>query len=182
MTTVKTFLVVLLITIIVVPPLFSQGNSSSVHSNSSVSGKVIDYYSGEPLSFATVILYDSEARDSSKIANSWNRIVNSDKDGNFSINEIPMGEYFVQVSFMGFKTKRTNVFSINKNDEQINLKDISIEEAIEFLSGVEITAERSTFNLSIDRKVYNVEEDILSETGSATEILNNIPCHAAQSS
>ena len=43
------------------------------------------------------------------------------------------------------------------------------------LDGAEVVAEKKMFNVAIDRKVYNVEKDILAETGTATEILNNIP-------
>jgi outer membrane receptor protein involved in Fe transport len=151
-------------------PVLCQESSSAT-----VSGRIVDYLSGEPLGFATVIVYDSEAQDSSKIADAWNKGVNSDSDGTFQINEIPAGEYFVQVSFMGFKTKRTKKFLIESSDKQIDLKEIRLEESIEFLSGIEVTGERSTYNLAIDRKIYNVEEDIMSETMSATEILNNVP-------
>jgi len=144
-------------------------------SNASVSGKVVDYYSGEPLGFTTVVIYDSEAEDSSKVADAWNKGVFSDSLGTFQIKGIPIGEYFVQISFMGFETKRTKKFSIENKDEQIDLKVINLEESVEFLSGVEVTGEKSTYNLNIDRKIYNVEKDIMSETGSVTEILNNIP-------
>ena len=160
---------------IVAYPVLGQGNASSTSSNSTVSGKVVDYFSGEPLGYATVVIYNSVAQDSSKMADAWITGVNSDNEGMFLMKGIPAGEYFVQVSFMGFKTKRTRIFSIEGNNEHIDLKEISIEESIEFLSGVEISAEKLIYNLAIDRKIYNVEEDILSETGSATEILNNIP-------
>ena len=38
-----------------------------------------------------------------------------------------------------------------------------------------VTSQRTTFINSIDRKVYNVQQDILSKTGSASDLLQNIP-------
>lgn len=151
-------------------PLFGQQSS-----NATVTGQVVEYFSGEPLGFADVIIYDAEARDSAKLADAWYKGAITDNDGKFELTGIPVGEYFVQVSFLGFKTKRTKNISIKSNGEKIDLKKITLEEATEFITGIEVIEEKSTYNLAIDRKVYNVEKDIMSETGNATEILNNIP-------
>ena len=43
------------------------------------------------------------------------------------------------------------------------------------LKAVEIVTRRSTFVNSIDRKIYNVGEDLMSKTGSVSELLQNVP-------
>ena len=43
------------------------------------------------------------------------------------------------------------------------------------LKAVEILDRRSTFVNSIDRKIYNVGEDLMSKTGSVSELLQNVP-------
>jgi hypothetical protein len=40
---------------------------------------------------------------------------------------------------------------------------------------VVVTSEKALFNNAIDRKVYNVEKDIMSKTGTVSELLQNIP-------
>jgi hypothetical protein len=140
-----------------------------------VFGKVFDYLSGEPLSFANVILFDANVPDSVQIAEASNKGVFTDNEGTFRINDLANGEFFVRVSFMGYETKKSRKFSIASQGQQVDLKIIQLDQATNFIDGVVVEAEKSTYNLGIDRKVYNVEKDILAETGSATEILNNIP-------
>ena len=43
------------------------------------------------------------------------------------------------------------------------------------LDEVVVTSEKKLFNYEIDRKVYNVDQDMMSRSGSASEILQNIP-------
>src|SRR5207247_1468374 len=43
------------------------------------------------------------------------------------------------------------------------------------LNEVEITADKPIFNYSGGKKVYNVEQDLMSQSLSATEVLQNIP-------
>jgi len=43
------------------------------------------------------------------------------------------------------------------------------------LDEVVVTSEKKLFNYDIDRKVYNVDQDMMSRSGSASEILQNIP-------
>ena len=152
-------------------PIFCQEPS-----NATVSGVVVERISTEPLGFAYVIIFDSEAQDSSKRAEAWFKGTTTNAEGAYELKNIPLGEYFVEVSFLGFKTKRSRIFSIVSTDQKIELKKMSLEEAIEFIDvGAEVVAEKSTYNLAIDRKIYNVEKDLMSETSSASEILNNVP-------
>ncbi len=166
----KNFILVILLIGIIASPILGQQSSSAT-----VSGIIVDFLSGEPLGFATVLIYDVEALDSSKTAEAWYKGTDADIEGRFQFTGIPVGEYFIQVSYIGYETKKTKKFSIENNDQQLDLKKVSIEAIAEFLDGIVVVEEKSTYNLAIDRKVYNVEKDLLSETGSATEILNNIP-------
>jgi len=38
-----------------------------------------------------------------------------------------------------------------------------------------VTAQRSTFVNSIDRKTFNVGQDVMSKTGSVSDLLQNVP-------
>ena len=50
-----------------------------------------------------------------------------------------------------------------------------IAESTSTLGEVSVTAQRSTFVNSIDRKTFNVGQDIMSKTGSVSELLQNVP-------
>ncbi len=166
----KNFTLILFLLGIFTSPILGQQDS-----NATVSGIIADFLSGEPLGFATVLIYDAEALDTSKTADAWYKGTDADSEGRFQFVNIPVGEYFLQVSYIGYETKKTKKFSIEKSGQQVDLKKINIEAIAEFLDGIVVTEEKSTYNFAIDKKVYNVEKDIMSETGSATEILNNIP-------
>jgi outer membrane receptor for ferrienterochelin and colicin len=43
------------------------------------------------------------------------------------------------------------------------------------LKSVDVTAEKTTVELSLDKKVFNVGKDLISKGGSANDILNNVP-------
>jgi hypothetical protein len=43
------------------------------------------------------------------------------------------------------------------------------------MNEVTVTGRKSLVSTSIDRKVYNVTQDIMAQTGSVSDILKNIP-------
>ncbi|MCB0584590.1 MAG: TonB-dependent receptor, partial [Phaeodactylibacter sp.] len=49
------------------------------------------------------------------------------------------------------------------------------EISVSLLEEVEVTATKSTLNLGLDRRAYNVDADIMAQSSSATEILQNLP-------
>lgn len=57
---------------------------------------------------------------------------------------------------------------------EIDPHDRVIAEALQ-LERVQVTAKRETFYNTIDRKTYNVGKDIQSTTGSASDLLQNVP-------
>jgi len=137
-------------------------------SGASIIGVAVEQSTGEPMEFVNIALF--EPSKETPIQGTT-----TNKKGEFAFTGIPPGQYCLQLSFIGFETKKTEAFSIAGPSQQVDLKEISIELSSNLLKEVEVTAEKSTYNLSLDRKVYNVEKDILSQSSSATEILQNIP-------
>ncbi len=140
---------------------------SAAHvSNGSVTGKVVEKSSQAPMEFANVVLFN--AKDNSQVSG-----VTTDKNGVFEFSNLTNGMYYLQIGFIGFETLLTRSFLL-KNDK-VDLNTLEIKVSPIALGDVEVTAEKPVFNYSIDRKVYNVEKDILSQTGSASDLLQNIP-------
>ncbi len=136
--------------------------------DASISGTVLEQSTGEPLQFVNVGLF--ALQDESPLMGT-----SSDQEGKFRIAGIDSGAYFLEVSCIGFETRKTEVFSIKGNKQDLQLGEIALEITSNLLSEVEVRAEKTTYNLAIDRKIYHVEKDILSQSSSATEILQNIP-------
>ncbi len=133
-----------------------------------VVGEVMEASTEEIIEFVNVSLHDN-SNDHFVTGGTTN------DEGQFQFSEIPVGEYYLLLSFIGFETKKTEPFQIENFADEIDLGEIRIEINSTILETVEVTEEKSIYNLAIDRKVYNVEKDIMASTSSATEILQNIP-------
>jgi len=129
-------------------------------------GTVVDKSSRLPVEFATVQLLN--AADSTIVTTSL-----SDKKGKFSLQNILPGNYILQSSFVGYKKNYTPVNITNQ--QKFNLGAIEIFNASKSLDEVVVSSRKSTLNTSIDRKIYNVSQDIMAQSGTASDILKNIP-------
>ena len=153
----------LVIVIIFTPLLFGQGNAGGT-----LSGTIIDDATRKPIEFVNTTLRRSI--DSSIVTGT----VTGSK-GKFEITDIPAGEYYVKLSMLGYKEKKTVSFKIDSQHKKANLGTLSLTEMAVAMSEVVVGAEKTTFSMAIDRKVYNVDQDILSKSGSASDLLQNIP-------
>lgn len=129
-----------------------------------VKGKLIDQNSGEPLEFATISFISSTPGQSPQGGV-------TDLDGNYQINIIP-GTYTVKWEYITFK-------SIIKQNEILNeAKDygtISLQQDVAELDGVLIVAEKTTVDIRLDKKIYNIGKDLTVRGGSASDVLDNVP-------
>ncbi|MGG8496878.1 TonB-dependent receptor domain-containing protein [Tenacibaculum sp. TC6] len=139
-----------------------QGGNENV-SKVKLTGKIIETSTSQPLEYATVVLTHLKNK---KVTGGV-----TDMNGNFEI-EIPKGGYALKVEFIGFKTKNLP----NKDlVENTNLGTISLSEDAETLDEVEIIAEKSTVEIRLDKKIYNVGKDMTVKGGNASDVLDNVP-------
>ena len=133
----------------------------------SISGKVVETSSGEPVAYATIVIKSIE--DGSTISGSITK-----EDGSFELKKLPEGTFTFEVQFIGYK-KHISEVTISKRKRKVELGVISLDEEAEELSGVEVVAERTTIEQRIDRKVVNVGKDLTTAGATASDIMNNIP-------
>ena len=131
-----------------------------------ISGTVTDKLTKLPIEFATVQLL--KVTDSS-IAKS----TVSGKKGKFTIENIDAGNYMLQCTFIGYSNTNRSVNIINQ--QKINLGNIEITSSAANMNEVVVIAKKSLLNTSIDRKVYSVSQDIMAQSGTASDVLKNIP-------
>lgn len=128
-----------------------------------ITGKVIEATTKQPLEYATLVLTHIKSKRVSGGV--------TDLKGNFSI-KVPKGMYNMKVEFIGFKTKTLPQKNIIKD---INLGTIALSEDAETLDEVEIIAEKSTVEIRLDKKIYNVGKDMTVKGGNASDVLDNVP-------
>ena len=131
-----------------------------------VLGRVVDGNSNSPLDYATVSVLNQS--DSSIITG-----VVTDAEGKFNI-ELDKGSYIVQVQFISYKSKNFNV-NLTTEKPRVNLGDIKLMPDTETLEEVVVTGKKSQMTMELDKRVFNVGQDLSNIGASAQDVLDNIP-------
>ncbi|MDR1887153.1 MAG: TonB-dependent receptor, partial [Prevotellaceae bacterium] len=133
-----------------------------------INGTVVDSKSNEALESVTVVIKEKDAAEKAPVG------VNTDRNGKFSIKNLPYGDYVLSVSSVGYKTFEQEI-SLTSDSREINLNRISLVEESELLDEVMVTAIGTQMKIDIDKKVFNVDQNIAASGGSASDVLSNIP-------
>jgi outer membrane receptor protein involved in Fe transport len=142
-------------------------SSTFAQSKGTITGKVIELPSKKPFEFVNIVL--RKKTDSTVITQ---EVTNA--KGQFNLTAVPDGKYFIQASFVGYDDFRTTFFDINAQHPKANF-NINMDGAKRTLNEVQVVSQKSIFTNSIDRKVYQVDMDIMAKSGSASEVLQNVP-------
>lgn len=161
----KLLLVLLLISFSI--RVFSD-NPTSEMNRGILKGFVFDMSSEQPLEYATISVI--KKRDNT-IANG----TITDESGFFKIKDMGFGKYQVKISFIGYKSKTIDGVMIRPDNNVADLGQITLEPTAETLSEVVVVADRPTMTYKIDKKIINVSQQHTSASGTAVEILENIP-------
>lgn len=142
--------------------IFSQSSEKAL-----VKGKVMDSLSANPLAFASIRIFHSSEK----------KLVNGNittEAGDFSIS-LPYGRYYAEIEFMGYRSIKTADFLLSDEHAEHNLGLIKLTASINTLDEVVVQAEKSSMELSLDKKIFNVGKDLANAGGNANDILMNIP-------
>lgn len=134
-----------------------------------LTGKVVDVQTNETVPFASVVILDKNTKAIVKTGQ-------TDLNGSVLVTNIPYGIFSIKISYVGYQTLVRNDVVINANRSEISLGTIKMKTANgNILSEVTITAAKSTMQLGIDKKVFSVDQSLVSEGGSASDLLQNVP-------
>jgi TonB-dependent Receptor Plug Domain len=155
----------------------------------SMYGKLVEANSLKPIEYASVQLIQNKFDTATKkrkdvvIAGMLTKA-----NGEFLLENIPvMGQFKLKVSVVGFKSyEQTVSFDLKPgaNDGDMtaminalnkDLGNIKVDVEEKTLENVTVTSERPGLQLGIDRKVFNVDKNIVSAGGTAVDIMRNVP-------
>lgn len=125
-------------------------------------GQIVAENDNRPLEYATISAY---TLDSTLVDGTI-----TDATGAFTLNLKP-NEYRVRIDFIGFTSRDISV-SLSQN---VDLQQIKLTADKLTLNEVEVTGQKSQVNLQLDKKVFNVDKNLLAQGGSANEVLDNVP-------
>ncbi len=129
-----------------------------------ITGLVLDQDTNQPLEYATISFFSPRLQ----------KIVTggiTDKNGKFNI-EVDAGLYHVNIEFISFKTKKLLKQKLFKKTD---LGVIKLALDREALDDVVVIAERTTVEIKLDKKIYNVGKDLTVSGGTVSDVLDNVP-------
>ena len=142
---------------------FAQG-SGQLPKKVKVTGKVVEKTSSQPLEYATIVLQNVQVPDivTGGITNA---------KGEFEV-EVTTGTYNIRIEFISFKTVEFKQREITSNT---NLGIIGLVDETTQLGEVVLRAEQSTVDIKLDKRVYNVGQDMMVKGGTVSDVLDNVP-------
>ncbi len=134
-----------------------------------VYGKIVDAKTKKPVEFAscTVLWYNKDSLMGGGLTR---------ENGEFNIENLPaMGGFRFKVIQLGYKTYETKIYIQLPNKLEQDLGDIQLQVDEKQLNEVEVTAEKNTVVMSIDKRTYNVDKDLSIKGGTAADVMKNVP-------
>nr|WP_294926209.1 TonB-dependent receptor [uncultured Flavobacterium sp.] len=129
-----------------------------------VTGKVLEKVTKQPLEYATVTI--SLPNETKVVAGGI-----TNPKGEFEVAVDP-GIYDIKIEFISFKATEYKQRSVQENT---NLGTVNLSEDAAQLNEVVVRAERSTVEIKLDKKVYNVGQDMIVKGGTVSDVLENVP-------
>ena len=129
-----------------------------------ITGKVIDKGTSQPLEYSTISISNT----------STNKVTAggiTNATGDFSFDAAP-GVYNIKIEFISFKSSEIKGKTLTTDT---NLGTISLQPDATQLKDVVITREKSTVEIKLDKKIYNVGQDMTVKGGTASDVLDNVP-------
>jgi hypothetical protein len=134
-----------------------------------VYGKLIDAKTKKPVEYASVVVlwYNKDSLMGGAL---------TQENGEFNIENLPpMGGFRFGATQIGYKTYETKIYIQIPNKLEQDLGDIKFEVNEKLLNEVEVTAEKNTVVMSIDKRTYNVDKDLSVKGGTAVDVMKNVP-------
>jgi outer membrane receptor protein involved in Fe transport len=132
-----------------------------------VSGTIVDRTSEHPVEYVAVTL---KKTDGTVVQSTV-----SDQRGHFIFEKIPAGDYTLDYNAVGADRRTTAPFRVDPAHARVELPALSVATDVLQLEKLEVKGKQAAFLNTIDRKTYNVGKEIQSTTGSASDLLQNLP-------
>lgn len=140
----------------------------TVHAqNVTVSGLVKDQKDNSALPFASIIL--EKASDSSFVSGTY-----TDEQGRFTLLNVREGSYKLRIRYAGYKTLLNEIL-VGHLTNYLDLKTLYLQEDLNSLKEVEVSAKKDEVDSRMDRKTFNVDENTSQKGGSVLQAMKNLP-------
>ena len=131
-----------------------------------LSGLIKDIKTNKALAFANIAVYE---KDTETIKTG----TMSGVDGTFRIFNVPAGNYYLVITYMGYEQE--HVDSVSINDKNVDIGTLFLTPAAIKMDEVIVEAEKPAITYRIDKQVINARQFITARGGTAVDILENVP-------
>lgn len=132
---------------------------------STITGKVTDESDGQAMPYVSVAVL--KTGDSSIV----NGAITNEK-GIFTIANISRGTYILKYTFVGYKDVFKN---IEVKNATVNVPEVAMKTASERLQEVKIVGSKQMMEYKLDKRVINVDQNLVSTGGNASDVLEDVP-------
>ena len=150
------------------PGAGQRGGGNRQFRGGTISGQVIDANTKKPIEYATVSLM--KLPDSTLVNGAI-----TDVKGNYEISKVRPGNYYLNVTFMGFEVFLSGPLEIRRDKLELTLDPIGLAQTSVTVEGFKVTEDKPDLEYKIDKKVINVERQLTSASGTAVDVLENVP-------
>ncbi|EMY3553810.1 TonB-dependent receptor [Flavobacterium psychrophilum] len=140
---------------------------SNAQTSVTVSGIIKNKNTQSVLSFVNVVL--KTEKDSTFVSGTV-----TNEEGRFSLSKIKSGNYYLEVSYIGYKTSKKSLF-VGTLTEYLDIKNIEIEEKLTSLQEVLVTGKTAEINEKMDKKTFSLKDNISQSGGSVLQAMQNMP-------
>jgi outer membrane cobalamin receptor len=134
----------------------------------SVSGRVVDAATGIAIEYANIVVYAKE--DGAMVTGSV-----TNPDGRFHLTGLPAGHYSIEARFMGYHSRVLTGIILTQDSMALALRDIRLESTALPMNSIDVVGERQAMVYRIDKKVINVARQHTTASGTAVDVLENVP-------
>ncbi len=143
--------------------------TGSVWAQGRITGRVQDKSSKENVEYATISVL--KAADSSMANGNV-----TDSRGHFEVKNLKYGKYIVRVSFIGYEDLYSEKpIVLSESNPHVDMGRLYLAQSAEMMEAVEVTAERTMVEYQLDKRVVNVDKNIVTSGGTAADVLENVP-------
>lgn len=135
--------------------------------NVTVSGIIKDKNTKTILPFVNVVL--KTEKDSSFVSGTV-----TNEEGRFSLSKIKSGNYYLEVSYIGYKTTKQSLF-VGNLTAYLDIENMEIEEESTSLKEVVVTGKTAVISERMDKKTFSLKDNISQSGGSVLQAMQNLP-------
>ncbi len=144
--------------------LLALAGSVCAQNNGRIGGSVKDARNHEAIPFATVALTGTTSK-----------AAQTDINGNFVLNELPTGNYTLQVRFVGYDSvSKVNIVLKDSTLLDLGVLEMSVSKN-KVLNEIIVNARKPTLQNADGKKIFSVNQSLVSQGGTAADLLQNVP-------